>query len=138
MFETVHYLSLRSSDRSQCAGFAFGVHGDGQITVFTLSRAVPRSDDEVSSVTMDVEDAREVYIECLRQGAEKTSLAATVGSSSGFGRSGVGLATKEHAEAWKERWYRNFHPAGYGSRVRFEERDDGMVLFRYSRANSCD
>lgn len=138
MFEAVHYLTLRGSNRAQRAGFAFGIHGDGLVTVYTLNGSAFRSEELVESSTMDVEDAREVYIECLRQGAEKSSLAATVKLSGRFETSGMGLATKEHAEAWRERLFRNFHPAGYGTRVRIENLDNGMVLFRYSRANSCD
>jgi len=140
MSESVHYLILRCKDTAVSAAFAFAVVNSEHVTVYTLDQAAksPSVEDRVSKTTMSTEAAREVYIECLRQGAVRRNGAVAVGSANGFGVSGVGLASLVDAETWRDEYYKSYHPAGYGTRVHFVDLGDSMVAFRYQRANSCD
>lgn len=45
--------------------------------------------------------------------------------------------SKEEAEAFRERYYRNYHPAGYGTSLTITE-DNGQWIVQGYRFSSCD
>jgi hypothetical protein len=45
--------------------------------------------------------------------------------------------TREDAERYLSSYFRNYHPAGYGTELDIKETPDGFVVFG-GRWNSCD
>jgi hypothetical protein len=132
--KTVHFLAPTTREARQSKLVAFVPQGE---TVLVVTH----DHSGTSEVQMSRADAREHYRflrddECL--GAVESDV-ALIGDRDRFMTWGSGLAASlAAAEAWKERLYQNYHPAGYGTMARFEELEHGFVKVSYRRSNSCD
>lgn len=141
MFESVHFLSIDKASYPEPARevVAFGVSGE-EVTVFTadVTRSF-RPSDQVTSETMSVSEARERYAALRKLGYVKSEKPwAVLASRGSFSVRGFGLATVEGADQWSEGYYRNFHPAGYGTSIGRHQIVPGLVFVTFYRANSCD
>lgn len=55
-----------------------------------------------------------------------------------FGTSIIFEGTEDEWKSWKESYFRNWHPCGYGTRVTHEDVADGVVSAVVRRYNHCD
>lgn len=49
-----------------------------------------------------------------------------------------GFDTRAEAEQWRDKYYQNYHPAGYGTVITISEEADGSFTAKGSRGTSCD
>lgn len=49
-----------------------------------------------------------------------------------------GFATEAEAEHWRDQYYQNYHPAGYGTVIHINEEADGTWTCRGRRGSTCD
>ncbi|MET0529224.1 MAG: hypothetical protein ABW003_12975 [Microvirga sp.] len=48
------------------------------------------------------------------------------------------FATRQEAEAFRDRMYREWHPAGYGTRIDITQAPDGTWIASGHRFDTCD
>lgn len=140
-----HYLY--SLDTKTVYAFLEGKDADSDVTVIK-TRAMPTKDQtEHHPVTMSAQDALDLRFQLIGRGfcsyeqfrQRGTSFYNVYAEQATVPYFRSGLCRRQDLEELRERFFRDFHPAGYSSYVKVDETDlNDVVFWSASRARSCD